>query len=119
MLFPLLGRHLVHSMVVLYTALVCTSIFHDSLLGMSAIPDIKSDCLVVPKPALADANTWQNEAIGAKKKTTKNALALLYPPGLSGGYRNQVMRLIGFLHYAKVHDVEEILLPTMLWSKCF
>jgi hypothetical protein len=27
------------------------------------------------------------------------------------------MRLVGFLQYAKRQNVDEILLPTMLWSK--
>jgi hypothetical protein len=110
MFLPLLGRHLAHSMVVFYTALVCTSIVQTSLLGMS-VPRIRTDWL----PHQAFDNFAFQDVVDFNK--TKKSLALLYPPGIVGGYRNQVMRLIGFLQYAKRHDVEEILLPTMLWSK--
>jgi hypothetical protein len=43
-------------------------------------------------------------------------LALLYPPGLIGGYRNQVMRLIAFCVYAKQNGHGQLLLPSLLWT---
>jgi hypothetical protein len=43
-------------------------------------------------------------------------LALLYPPGLLGGYRNQVLRFIAFCVYAKQRNISQVLLPSLLWS---
>jgi hypothetical protein len=48
--------------------------------------------------------------------TTATTLALLYPPGLIGGYRNQVMRFIAFCVYAKQHGHGQILLPSLFWT---
>lgn len=46
----------------------------------------------------------------------KRTLALLFPPGLIGGYRNQVIRLIGFVHYAITQEADQLLLPTILFG---
>ena len=43
-------------------------------------------------------------------------LALLYPPGLLGGYRNQAMRFISFVTYAKRHNMTQLLLNSLMWS---
>jgi hypothetical protein len=43
-------------------------------------------------------------------------LALLYPPGLLGGYRNQVLRFIAFVVHAKENNISQLLLPSLLWS---
>jgi hypothetical protein len=43
-------------------------------------------------------------------------LALLYPPGLLGGYRNQVLRFIAFVVQAKRNNITQLLLPSLLWS---
>ena len=43
-------------------------------------------------------------------------LALLYPPGLPGGYRNQGMRFISFVVYAKRQNMTQLLLNSLLWS---
>lgn len=47
---------------------------------------------------------------------TKRTLALLYPPGLMGGYRNQVLRFIALLDYGRRHDMDQLLLPSLLWT---
>jgi hypothetical protein len=44
------------------------------------------------------------------------SLALLFPPGLLGGYRNQVLRFIAFVVYAKQNNISQLLLPSLLWS---
>ena len=44
------------------------------------------------------------------------ALALLYPTGLVGGYRNQAMRFVAFLHQAMEHNISQILLPSLVWG---
>jgi hypothetical protein len=45
--------------------------------------------------------------------------ALVTPPGLLGGYRNQVIRMFGLVLGAKQHNVQQLLLPTLLWSTTF
>ncbi|VEU34953.1 unnamed protein product [Pseudo-nitzschia multistriata] len=42
--------------------------------------------------------------------------ALMYPVGLPGGFRNQVMRFIGFLKTADGDGLTKMLLPTIVWS---
>eukprot|EP00536_Pseudo-nitzschia_multiseries_P004945 jgi/Psemu1/11344/gm1.11344_g len=42
--------------------------------------------------------------------------ALLFPIGLNGGLRNQVMRFIGFLRSADRDGRTRLLLPTVVWS---
>jgi hypothetical protein len=48
-----------------------------------------------------------------RKSTT---LALLYPPGLVGGYRNQVIRFFALVEYALQHNISQLYLPSLLWS---
>ncbi|KAG7365859.1 hypothetical protein IV203_028529 [Nitzschia inconspicua] len=43
-------------------------------------------------------------------------LALLYPTGLIGGYRNQAMRFVAFVKHAIDQNITQILLPSLLWS---
>ena len=57
--------------------------------------------------------TTNNSSLGTGDAKT---LALLYPPGLLGGYRNQVLRFISFVVYAKKRGIEQLLLPSLLWS---
>lgn len=62
----------------------------------------------------------------SNRQTTKTAvddpsasaktLALLYPPGLLGGYRNQVMRFIALVTYANTNNMTQMLLNSLLWS---
>ena len=46
-------------------------------------------------------------------------LALLSPPGMVGGYRNQVIRLVSLVRYAQRYNIAQLLLPTMLFSTTF
>jgi hypothetical protein len=50
------------------------------------------------------------------QQSPNSTLALLSPPGLLGGYRNQVLRWMAFVLYAKHHQLEQIYLPSILWS---
>jgi hypothetical protein len=61
--------------------------------------------------ALAAAKTARDE----NKTTTTTTLALLYPPGLQGGYRNQVLRMVALCHHALVHN-RTLYLPSLWWS---
>jgi hypothetical protein len=45
-----------------------------------------------------------------------STLALLYPPGLMGGYRNQVIRFISLCVHAAEKNLTQLLLPSLLWS---
>jgi hypothetical protein len=46
----------------------------------------------------------------------QKTLALLYPPGLMGGYRNQVIRLLSLVVTAKKRKIHNLLLPSLLWT---
>lgn len=46
----------------------------------------------------------------------RKTLALLYPPGLIGGYRNQFLRFMSLLSYGIHRDIEQLFLPSLLWS---
>jgi len=43
-------------------------------------------------------------------------LALIYPPGLMGGYRNQVIRFLSLIVTALHRNITSLLLPSLLWS---
>jgi hypothetical protein len=54
------------------------------------------------------------------KKTTKTTtLALLYPPGMIGGYRNQVMRFVAFVRHAVQNHIPQLLLPSIYFSTTY
>jgi hypothetical protein len=55
----------------------------------------------------------QQQQHQSRKSTT---LALLYPPGLLGGYRNQVIRFISLCVHATEQNLTQLLLPSLLWS---
>lgn len=46
-------------------------------------------------------------------------LALLYPPGLIGGYRNQVMRFTAFVRHAIQEQIPQMLLPSIYFSTTY
>jgi hypothetical protein len=54
----------------------------------------------------------ENQSTSVPEKT----LALLTPPGLLGGYRNQVLRFIAFCVHAAENGISGLLLPSLLWS---
>ncbi len=41
-------------------------------------------------------------------------LGLLFPPGIHGGYRNQILRLIGLVAHALSNDIQYILLDSLI-----
>lgn len=43
-------------------------------------------------------------------------LALLSPPGIIGGYRNQFIRFVSLIKYAKLNGIHKLLLPSLLWA---
>lgn len=45
-----------------------------------------------------------------------STLALLYPPGLLGGYRNQFIRFTSLAAYAVRNNLTHLFLPSLLWS---
>ena len=52
----------------------------------------------------------------ASQDEIKPTLALLYPPGMIGGFRNQVIRFVALVHHAQSLNISQLLLPTILWS---
>jgi hypothetical protein len=98
---------------------------------MTADNTIEMEMMSIPTIAKAKAKatgtteTTMAEVLSSTKPTTKSknkkkkpkTLALLYPTGLFGGYRNQAMRFIGFIKLAVLDDnIDQLLLPTLLWS---
>lgn len=58
-------------------------------------------------------------ARGKRSKLEREKLttwALVAPPGLLGGYRNQVIRMFGMVIGATQQNVKRFLLPSILWS---
>eukprot|EP00980_Cylindrotheca_fusiformis_P028962 scaffold22680_cov107-Cylindrotheca_fusiformis.AAC.31 len=49
----------------------------------------------------------------------EKTLALLSPPGMVGGYRNQVIRLVSLVRYAQQNNISQLLLPTILFSTTY
>ena len=59
-----------------------------------------------------DEDNYDDHILSQHNKT----LALMYPIGLTGGYRNQVIRFISFVKYAKNNNITQLLLPSIIWS---
>jgi hypothetical protein len=55
----------------------------------------------------------------SKNSSTEKVLALLTPPGMVGGYRNQFIRFVALVKYAQQHNIRQLLLPSMLWSTTY
>jgi len=64
------------------------------------------------------SSTEQSLSIIQSASELKNdkLLALIYPPGLMGGYRNQVIRLLSLVVRALKQDISSILLPSIQWA---
>eukprot|EP00980_Cylindrotheca_fusiformis_P029660 scaffold23670_cov113-Cylindrotheca_fusiformis.AAC.3 len=56
---------------------------------------------------------------GGNTSTSNSTLALLYPPGMIGGYRNQVMRFVAFVYHAIEENIPQLLLPSIFFSTTF
>ena len=107
----LAGRLAIPAIAFFYSLLVCASLFHTVIIDQ-ATNSLERDFLVLQNFGISNSSAII-ESINDNPRT----LALLYPGGLIGGYRNQVLRLIGFVHYARENQMDAILLPSMLWSK--
>jgi hypothetical protein len=67
--------------------------------------------------ASAMTTLWQNETTSAPElNNTDTILALLSPPGIIGGYRNQFIRFLSLIKCAQLQDIHKLLLPSLLWS---
>lgn len=62
-----------------------------------------------------------NSAYGTatKRSTVEKVLALLTPPGMIGGYRNQFIRFVALVKYAQQQGIRQLLLPSILWSTTY
>ena len=65
------------------------------------------------KGQVSEAKQQQQQQQDDPKAQT---LALAYPPGLMGGYRNQVIRFIGLCLYAGKNNITQLFEPSLLWS---
>jgi hypothetical protein len=89
-------------------------------------PDVTSDRndnrnLASPKAGFISKVKHDNEKSKVNNSPTQlqedeTVLALLYPPGLMGGYRNQVIRLLSLVVTAIQRKISNLLLPSLLWS---
>ena len=52
----------------------------------------------------------------AKTPPETRTLAMIYPAGFFGGYRNQAMRFIAFVKHAIDNDIPQLLLPTLTFA---
>ena len=102
--------------VILWIALI----FLASILVYSSVPVHRP---VNPSTIELD-QTSQTAQYHVRKKSDQSTLllpqvkilALVYPPGLMGGYRNQVIRMLAFCVYAMKQKIETLLLPSILWA---
>jgi hypothetical protein len=69
-----------------------------------------------PHPKQSMETFQQQQHVLTQRKNTNSTLALLYPAGLLGGYRNQVIRLISLCVHAREQNLTQLLLPSLLWS---
>jgi len=79
----------------------------------------ESNRLAIPV-SLPDLTSFHPNASSHKTTTQNNTLpttlALLYPQGLVGGYRNQFLRFSAFVAHAHLVNATQLLLPTILWG---
>ena len=61
----------------------------------------------------ATSTTTTTTAVG---NPTSKTLALLYPSGLMGGYRNQAIRYVSFVKHAIDNNITQLLEPSIVWS---
>jgi len=54
-----------------------------------------------------------------KTRDKTKIMAMMYPLGLTGGYRNQVIRFVGFIMYSIDAGMKQILLPSILWTTMY
>lgn len=106
------------SLFLLYLGLLILSIAKTVIVAQGIVPtlnDFKLDSLPNHNHTIASIFTGYLRGSDNEKKT----LALLYPPGMIGGYRNQVIRFTGFVAHAKKNNATQLLLPSILWSTTY
>lgn len=69
--------------------------------------------------ATATAGTMTTDATSISSSKSESTLALLVPPGMIGGYRNQYLRFCSMVWYAKQQSIPQLLLPSILWSTTY
>ncbi|KAL7576320.1 hypothetical protein ACA910_018139 [Epithemia clementina (nom. ined.)] len=58
----------------------------------------------------------KDEDATAAAAAGEKALGLLYPPGILGGYANQVIRFVSLVHYAHRRKIPNLFLPSLWWT---
>lgn len=108
--FPsLIGRRLVPFLAVCYVCLVIFSVVQTTLLDQR-IPSISHDHDWMLPYYEPPSETDTDDPVD------KKTLALLFPPGMIGGYRNQVLRFVAFVAYAQKNNITQLFLPSLVWS---
>jgi hypothetical protein len=101
-----LGRQLLWSIFLFYAVLVILSIL-ESTNSTPIQTEMDKRLAKFSKPS-----SHKRPAYDPHNTT----LALLYPLGMIGGYRNQVIRFISFVRYARHNNISQMLLPSIIWS---
>ena len=109
----LLGHRLVKFLLVCYVGLAILSVSQTAMLELR-IPNLTNDWML-QFPFASSFNSTESERNDVALKS-RQTLALLYPPGMIGGSRNQVIRFVALVAYAQKQNITQLLLPSILWS---
>ena len=76
------------------------------------------DIIIDDGPSLQKNDTTAARVIEEDPRTTPKPIDTLvhFDPYFMGGFRNQHMRFVAFVHFAVQHNISQILLPSLRWS---
>eukprot|EP00980_Cylindrotheca_fusiformis_P004136 scaffold902_cov147-Cylindrotheca_fusiformis.AAC.1 len=97
---PIKRWHIIYSLALIYV-----------LLLISSVHDIHSRSISL---------TFRTGNVEPIQEVSENkTLALLYFPGMIGGYRNQVMRFVALVRHALRYEMNQLLLPSIVFSTTY
>lgn len=96
--------------VLILWGLMIHTVMHRSREQIQTVETVQTDSSLSSAPPQHP----RQRQIGSSQVNT--TLALVDPPGLLGGYRNQVIRLISLCAYAATNNLTQLLLPSVMWS---
>jgi len=99
------------------TAISRTSSFEKNTSSLSLISPLSLSTNETEQKPVSTSLTSINAT--ANQKGSDKTLALLYPPGMIGGYGNQRMRFTAFVRHAIKRGIPRLLLPSIYFSTTF
>jgi hypothetical protein len=112
----LFGRRLIFVLSTLYLSVL----FSSWLIQRSTVHQYqKSQTAFLRGKLEEEFKYYSNLRNKIKHGDHEKTLALLSPPGMIGGYRNQVIRLVSLVRHAKQNNISQLLLPTILFSTTY